>query len=82
MRGRSNSDAGKTMMKTKQNHDAFDCYRNALPALEVAMLIVLRCRKEGREDFQNGAPILSCPYSEDLEKEAWRDGWTKAAAFA
>lgn len=46
-------------------------------ALQIAIMIVERCRKEGAEDSKLGLTASCCPYEEDLEKAAWLDGWSK-----
>jgi hypothetical protein len=48
--------------------------------LTFAMLIVTRCRQEGRDAKAAGVPALSCPYGEaqGLERAGWLDGWSKA----
>jgi ribosome modulation factor len=47
-------------------------------ALEIAMLIVIRCRQEGRDAKLAGAPNTACPYIPELERSGWLDGWTRA----
>jgi ribosome modulation factor len=46
--------------------------------LAFAMLIVTRCRAEGREAKAAGQPASACPYSDELERAGWLDGWSKA----
>ena len=48
--------------------------------LQIAILIVERCRKEGREDCKLGLKYSTCPYEEEIEKAAWLDGWSKQNA--
>lgn len=49
-------------------------------ALEIAMLIVTRCRREGAEARAANIPYRDCPYTEELEQAGWLDGWSRAAA--
>ncbi len=49
-------------------------------ALELGMLIVSRCRREGADARRAGTPYRDCPYAEELERAAWLDGWSRAAA--
>ena len=53
--------------------------------LAFAMLIVARCREEGREAARAGADRNACPYcpysaDAELEREGWMAGWSKEAA--
>jgi ribosome modulation factor len=47
-------------------------------SLEMAMLIVARCRNEGRDAKLAGQPESACPYDEELERSGWLDGWSRA----
>lgn len=48
--------------------------------LETALLIATRCRREGAEARAANIPYRDCPYTEELERAAWLDGWSRAAA--
>jgi ribosome modulation factor len=50
--------------------------------LQVGMMIVQRCRDEGREDARAGKRAVDCPYpaAQELERAGWLDGWSKEKA--
>ena len=47
-------------------------------ALQEAMLVVSRCREEGRAAKLAGEPRSACRYSTELERAGWLDGWSRA----
>lgn len=46
--------------------------------LMLAMMIVGRCRSEGRKDAAAGKVATDCPYDQEPEKSGWLDGWSHA----
>ena len=49
--------------------------------LDMALLIVARCRREGWEARQRGEKVDSCPNAEELERAGWLDGFTRPSVF-
>lgn len=68
--GHSNAEASRRRAQTPEPSEA----------LQIAMLIVQRCRNEGAEARRDGGAVSECPYGSDreLERSGWLDGWSKS----